>query len=279
MRNTAQMNTTLRCMSPASFWTPRHVPRSAWLEHAPFAFWLVQALRPRCFVELGTEWGFSYLAVCQAVQQLGLPTRCFAVDTWKGDDGTGTYGEEVFAQLSDINEKLYGGFSILVRSLFAQAQPNFRDGEIDLLHIDGRHTYEDTKANFLGWLPKLSDRAVVLFHDTNVRRQDFGVWKFWQEISAQHLSFEFLHGYGLGVLGVGRDLPESVRALFGSDAEAEAAIRAGYARLGGTITQQQAAAGAQGAINQLRSEIAARDAKITQLERIIAARGATAGAR
>jgi hypothetical protein len=273
------MNNSLRCMSPASFWMPRHVPRSAWLEHAPFAFWLVQALRPRCFVELGTEFGFSYLAVCQAVQTLGLPTRCYAVDTWKGDEGTGAYGEEVFAQLSEINEKLYGGFSNLVRSLFDHARPNFLDGEIDLLHIDGRHTYEDTKANFLGWLPKLSDRAVVMIHDTNVRRQDFGVWKFWQEVSGQYLSFEFLHGYGLGVLGVGRDLPDAVRTLFSSDAEAEAAIRTSYARLGGSITQQAMAAGAQAAINQLRAEIATRDAKIAQLERVIAARGATVATR
>ena len=263
------MNSPLRCMTPASFWTPRHMPRSAWLEHAPFAFWLVQALRPRCLVELGTEHGFSYLSFCQAVQQLGLTTRCYAVDSWRGDDQTGLYGDEVFNQLNATNEALYAGFSRLLRGLFDQVQPHFLDGEIDLLHIDGRHGYEDTRANFLHWQPKLSDRAVVLFHDTNVRNQGFGVWKFWQEISGQYLSFEFLHGFGLGVLGVGRDLPDPIRALFSSDSEAAASIRAGYARLGGAITQQAIAAGAQSTIQQLRSEIAARDSKIAQLDKII----------
>ena len=76
-------------LSPASFWTPDHLPASAWLTHAPFAFWLVDALRPKLFVELGTHHGFSYFAVCQAIARLGLGTAAFAVDTWRGDDHAG----------------------------------------------------------------------------------------------------------------------------------------------------------------------------------------------
>jgi len=58
---------------------------SAWNQHIPFAFWLVQAHRPSVFVELGTFLGTSYFSFCQAVAALRLPTRCFAVDTWSGN--------------------------------------------------------------------------------------------------------------------------------------------------------------------------------------------------
>ncbi len=48
-------------------------PPGAVLEHAPFAFWLVDALRPRTFPELGTPAGFSYLTLCQAVARHEAP--------------------------------------------------------------------------------------------------------------------------------------------------------------------------------------------------------------
>jgi hypothetical protein len=92
------------CLSPASFWQPDDVVPSAWHHHAPFAFWLTEALRPSIFVELGTHNGFSYLAFCQAVQRLGGMTKCYAVDTWKGDEHAGFYGEEVFAKLNELHE-------------------------------------------------------------------------------------------------------------------------------------------------------------------------------
>jgi len=71
-------------LSEASFWRPNRIKLSAWIEHVPFAFWLVEALHPACVVELGVYYGTSYAAFCQAVQVLGLETRCYAIDTWKG---------------------------------------------------------------------------------------------------------------------------------------------------------------------------------------------------
>src|SRR6266478_8516861 len=38
---------------------------SAWNQHIPFAFWLVQVLAPSMFVELGTFRGTSYFSFCQ----------------------------------------------------------------------------------------------------------------------------------------------------------------------------------------------------------------------
>src|SRR5207302_10018497 len=159
--------------------SPTIILPSAWHQHAPFAFWLTEALRPGIFVELGAHNGFSYLAFCQAVQRLGATTKCYAVDTWKGDEHAGFYGEEVFAKLNELHERRYSGFSRLIRSTFDEALLHFSDGTVDLLHIDGRHRYQDVAHDFESWLPKLSDRAVVLLHDIDVRERGFGVWQFW----------------------------------------------------------------------------------------------------
>jgi GT2 family glycosyltransferase len=219
----------------------------------------MDALRPKMFVELGTHAGFSYLAFCQAIQQLDLPTRCFAVDTWEGDEHAGFYGNEIFSALNTINEENYSTFSRLVRSRFDEALSYFPDGEIDLLHIDGRHTYDDALEDFTTWQPKLSDRAVVLFHDTNVRERNFGVWRLWKELSTQYPSFEFFHCHGLGVLGVGKALPDAVRPLLESNAEEAATLRATYARLGAAVSRQAV-------LEHARQEIGQRDGQINRLQ-------------
>lgn len=271
------------CLSTASFWPPLHVVESAWLEHAPFAFWLVEAAQPRSLVELGTHNGFSFLAFCQAVQRLGLSTACYAVDTWQGDEHAGFYGEEVHAQLAATVGRHYAGFTRMLRCRFDQALPHFADGSIDLLHIDGRHTYEDVIEDFESWRPKLSDRAVVLFHDTNVRERDFGVWKFWHALSQQYPSFEFLHGHGLGVLALGPDIPERLRPLLQATPEAVNAIRASYAHLGNGIShryqlelahRQLGEAGLEQ--DRLRAELAAQASHIVLREAAEAAAQAEA---
>src|SRR5687768_8832331 len=45
----------------------RLVADSGWLEHVPFAHYLIGALRPSVLVELGTFSGTSYCAFCEAV--------------------------------------------------------------------------------------------------------------------------------------------------------------------------------------------------------------------
>ena len=221
-------------LSEASFWRPNRIKLSAWIEHVPFAFWLVEALRPSSIVELGTYSGTSYAALCQAVHTLGLETRCYAIDTWKGDKQTGFYGDDIFADLVAYNREFYSGFSSLIRSTFDEASQYFEDGSIDLLHVDGCHTYEAVRHDFEQWLPKLSSRAVVLLHDTDVREREFGVFHLWNKLQSRWPSFEFIHGHGLGIVGVGADLTGSLPRLFQANGRANvaSAIRSMYSGLG-----------------------------------------------
>lgn len=188
----------------------RLTPIESWHRHIPFSFALLDMLRPKVFVELGTHRGDSYCAFCQGVDAQGLATRCFAVDTWQGDSQAGYYDDEIYRDLAAWHDPRYGRFSTLLRMTFDEALDRFADGSVDLLHIDGLHTYEAVRHDFESWLPKLSPNAVVLFHDTAVRHSDFAVWKLWQEVSERYPSFEFAHGFGLGVLAVGDQVPEAV---------------------------------------------------------------------
>ncbi|MDB5733330.1 MAG: glycosyl transferase family 2, partial [Variovorax sp.] len=196
------------------FWTPHLIGKpSAWWAHVPFAFWLMTALRPRVFVELGTHYGVSYAAFCEAAARVKIPARCYAVDTWAGDAHAGKLDEQVYNELRDFHDKHYSAFSEMLRCQFDEALNFFEDGSVDLLHIDGYHTYDAVRHDFESWYPKLSSRAVVVFHDTNVRRDDFGVYRFFGEISKKYPSFEFLHGFGLGIVAVGDEVPLAVRQL------------------------------------------------------------------
>lgn len=145
---------------------PKYVPPiTAWLGHGPFAVWLVKHAAPRVIVELGTHYGYSYFAMCQAVKANRLSTQCFAVDTWQGDEHAGLYDGSVFDSVVLHNQQ-YERFSTLLRKRFDEALADIPDGSVDLLHVDGRHYYDDVKEDFESWVPKLSKRAIVLFHDT-----------------------------------------------------------------------------------------------------------------
>jgi hypothetical protein len=166
-----------RSLDPLFWPAERLGAPSAWWQHVPFAHWIVPATAPRILVELGTHAGVSYAAFCQAVMRERLEIRCHAVDTWRGDPQTGEYGEEVYDEFRRFHDERYGIFSTLLRCTFDEALDHIADGSVDLLHIDGLHTYEAVRHDFEMWTPKLSSCAVVLLHDTNERRGDFGVWR------------------------------------------------------------------------------------------------------
>ncbi len=144
--------------------------------------------------------GESYFAFCQAIAEHEIPCQAFAVDTWQGDVHTGAYGDEVFHEVDSYNKELYGDFSRLLRMRFDQAAEKFDDESITLLHIDGEHTYQAVKRDFLRWWPKVRPGGVVIMHDAAERHHDFGVWQFLEELRGEFPVAEFVHSHGLGIV-------------------------------------------------------------------------------
>ncbi len=91
---------------------------------------LTLVLRSPALRGIGTHTGVSYSAFCQAVRELELPTRTFAVDTWQGVSMRAIYSDNVFRELNLYNEDKYAGFSQLMRCTFDEAVTHFADASI-----------------------------------------------------------------------------------------------------------------------------------------------------
>ena len=251
----------IAAFSPRSLQSP-----NAWVGHLPFAAWVIQEVSPNIFVELGTHSGNSYFSFCQSVVEAGIPSKCYAVDTWQGDEHAGQYNDEIFAKVNEHNQATYGGFSRLLRMTFDDAVTYFADESIELLHIDGLHTYEAVRHDFETWLPKLAPGAVVMFHDTNVRERDFGVWKLWEELQARYPSnLEFVHSHGLGVLQL-NNAPEDKRLKWlQPDSSNKQPLTNYFAALGARQLDRFE-------LNELRAQIASLNAQIATLNQSVAER-------
>ncbi len=254
----------------------RLVHPPSWIEHIPFAFWLVDVLRPHTLVELGTHSGNSYAACAQAIQHLGLDTAAYAIDTWRGDPQAGFYDDSVFAEWKSYHDQRYSTFSTLIRSTFDEALVHFEDGIVDVLNIDGYHTAEAVSHDFETWLPKMSPRGVVLMHDINVRERDFGAWRVWQQIRGKYPTFEFLHGHGLGVVAVGANLTAELQWLVSNRLESTqvADVRAFFARAGKAVLARYRAQSAERELEVLQAEVR----QVTALREAAAAANAKADA-
>ncbi len=251
-------------LSAASFWEAAHRSGSDhWTGHIPFAFWLVEATQPDLIVELGTNTGDSYFCFCKVVRQLALKTSCCAVGPWAGDHHSDDCGEALYERASQLNRRKYLPFSRLIRSTSDEALSRFQDRSIDLLHIDSHSPYAKIKHQFESWRSKLTDRAVVLLHDTSGSEQDFGVFRYFHELSRDFPTFQFLHSGGLGVVGVGRRLPGRVaRLLEVVEGSPECRIiRRCYSELGQRISGAPIQAGRENPIHAETTALTAKQAR------------------
>ena len=175
-------------------YAPQHETlHSAWKGHRGFAQRLIKALQPEVFVELGVHAGDSYFTIVETMRG----GKAYGVDTWAGDKHAGFYDAGIWKMVQGVNRQYPN--SALLRMTFDSATSLIQD-DINLLHIDGLHTYESVKHDYETWGPKVRD--VILLHDICVpENPDFGVWKLWEEIKNDNagMCFEFHHCHGLAV--------------------------------------------------------------------------------
>ena len=172
-----------------------------WEGHRDFAYDLLQFVRPERLVELGSQYGCSLFTFCQTVRDFKLNTEINAVDMWSGDIGAEITGEEVYALVQKTAATYYPEVKLnLFQMCFDDARPSFADNSIDILHIDGGHTFEDVEHDFTTWLPKLKENGIVLFHDV-YSPIDQGSCDHWEKTKKEYdCYFDFTHSCGLGIL-------------------------------------------------------------------------------
>ena len=171
---------------------------SAWKGHFEFSMWLVKHVKPKMIVELGVDYGHS--TFCLASPNIGT---VYAIDCFEGDAHAGFKNTEpTFTRfktelvqrsllVSDNITPIKGYFDDVIKTpVFAQCR------EIDILHIDGLHTYEAVKNDFCKWSLKTSRDAVIIMHDVVSYPDTVG--RLFNEIYFP--KFYFTHSAGLGVV-------------------------------------------------------------------------------
>jgi len=176
---------------------------AAWRGHRRFGYDLVRNLRPRRLVELGVCLGTSFFAFCQAVKDGGLDTELCAVDTWEGDEHTGRYSPDYLERFNQAWRSCFPDLAVRqIKRPFDEARKDFPAGSVDILHLDGCHSYGAARHDYETWADSVREGGVVLFHDIAVRDPDrgYGVYRLWEELKARFPTAEFAHSFGLGVL-------------------------------------------------------------------------------
>ena len=173
---------------------------SAWSGLGTLGYAIARRYRPRVVVELGTHMGLYVLAMGMALRDLGQGGKLYAIDTWQGDPQATFYGDEVYETFLQRRSQL--GLEAIItplRMLFSEGVAHVTE-PVDLLHIDGLHTYEAVSQDLADFGPKVRPGGIILFHDVDTWFPDMKV--FWREISRKYESHLVPHTHGLGVIRV-----------------------------------------------------------------------------
>jgi predicted O-methyltransferase YrrM len=168
---------------------------------------IVGDLRPRVAVEIGTFLGGSLFVICRLSEPDALIVSIDLPDGRFGG-GYGRYRPALFRSFTQRKQRLE-----LIRGdshsqeVLSQLEATLRGSPIDLLFIDGDHTYEGAKRDFDLYSPLVRKGGVIALHDISPGHPegDVGVPRLWDEIKSAHKHEELIEGpnqggYGFGIL-------------------------------------------------------------------------------
>lgn len=175
-----------------------------WKRHIDFAQWIVKRKNPEVIVDLGVDYGYS--TFCFGIPRIG---EIFGIDSFSGDEHAGI--RNTYDYVHQKKEELGMNHITFIKGYFDDIAKTWCR-EIDILHIDGFHSYEEVKNDYDTWSKFVKDDGVILFHDTIVHNPGFGVYKFFAEIDLPKLNFTISNG--LGVVSKNKELIEEIRKEF-----------------------------------------------------------------
>lgn len=140
-----------------------------WFNYEGFYDMMLERFDNATFVEIGAWKGRSACYMGEKIKESGKDIKYFVVDNFKGNTDTPMHSltEEIKTGiLYEVFCKNIKPLRDYIRVIYGDSQTEhkrFEDKSIDLLFIDGNHTYEDVKRDIELWRPKV--RGVISGHD------------------------------------------------------------------------------------------------------------------
>jgi cephalosporin hydroxylase len=167
---------------------------------------IIAELKPSLALEIGTAHGGTLCVISRLSRTSGT---IISVDMPGGLFGGGYkwFRVPIFKFFPVLNQKLHlirgdshdPAIQSLVRSRMG------KNRKLDLLFIDGDHTYEGVKADFEAYAPLVRSGGVIAFHDIAEHPKESGceVARFWQEIKSLYAHEEIIENQQQGWAGIG----------------------------------------------------------------------------
>lgn len=109
--------------------------------------------------EVGTCYGEFAEVLCQANPSLHLT----CVDPWMQYHGASQ--QRVEHTLDVACERLKSHNVTILRKPSLEAAPDFKDGALDFVYIDGDHLFDMVIQDIIAWVPKVRKDGIVAMHD------------------------------------------------------------------------------------------------------------------
>jgi predicted O-methyltransferase YrrM len=165
---------------------------SAWTGHRQFAEFLVETKNPDVVVELGVDYGYSTFVFANSLQ--GKQGKIYGIDLFAGDIHAGHRNTYEFV-MDTIQRQNLTQVEI-VKGEFTEVSKNW-SVPIDILHIDGLHTFDAVKTDYENWSPFVKDDGIILFHDIASFPD---IARFFSNVDGGWHKLYFVHSAGLGIL-------------------------------------------------------------------------------
>jgi len=169
----------------------------------PLLYALVGYLRPKSILEFGTGGGYSALCMAKALHDFKIDGKIYTIDR----DGNNEKILRSYQLPDDItpkenkisNSEIWNSVALpeWIEKIFPlkgysgsiMKKPIFNN--IDFCYIDGVHTYEGTKHDFLSFLTVASNSFSVLFDDY-IARNFYGVKEFIDKEVDPHFNLQLI---------------------------------------------------------------------------------------
>jgi predicted O-methyltransferase YrrM len=113
-------------------------------------------------LEIGSYLGASACFLAAAATEIGGEAKVHCIDTWQ-NQGMSEGLRNTWTAFQE-NTRPYSSLIVPHCGLSVDVSKTFTE-KIDLLFVDGDHSYEGCRADMLAWLPHLKPGGTVVMHD------------------------------------------------------------------------------------------------------------------